>query len=137
MTLFNGFWLSELQLTILPFLFTKEILHNKSDFNQPKRILFSIVSLVGLGSFFNSNGKIRFLVLLDVQVGNSRLLLYKQRYSFQNKVRSYLSRYFENLQICNLFVTSKNKFSNSPIHDFKVLQNVFKIKKQGLKCFLK
>ena len=36
----------------------------------------------------------------------------------------------------NLFVTSKNEFSNSPIHEFKVLQNVFKIKKQGLKCFL-
>ena len=29
----------------------------------------------------------------------------------------------------NLFVTSKNEFSNSPIHEFKVLQNVFKIKK--------
>ena len=26
----------------------------------------------------------------------------------------------------NLFVTSKNKFSNSPIHEFKVLQNVSK-----------
>ena len=25
---------------------------------------------------------------------------------------------------------------NSPIHEFKVLQNVFNIKKQGLKCFL-
>ena len=32
----------------------------------------------------------------------------------------------------NLFVTSKIKFSNSPIHEFKELQ-----KKQGLKCFLK
>ena len=41
------------------------------------------------------------------------------------------------LLINNLFVTSKNEFSNSPIHEFKVLQNVFKIKKQGLKCFLK
>ena len=125
MTLLNGLWLSELQLTILPFLFkfvwtTKEKSYYITKV-KVKRILFSIVSLVGLGSFFNSNGKIRFLVLLDVQVGNSRLLLYKQRYSFQNKVRSYLSRYFENLQICNLFVTSKNKFSNSPIHEFKVL----------------
>ena len=27
------------------------------------------------------------------------------------------------------------QFSNSPILEFKVLQNVFKIKKQGLKCF--
>ena len=40
----------------------------------------------------------------------------------------------------NLFVTSKlwnHEFSNSPIHEFKVLQNVFKVfkmKKQGLKC---
>ena len=40
----------------------------------------------------------------------------------------------------NLFVTSKKRnheFSNSPIHEFKVLQNVSKMKKQGLKCFLK
>ena len=39
--------------------------------------------------------------------------------------------------IFNLFVTSKNEFSNSPIHEFKVLQNVLEIKKQGLKCLLK
>ena len=37
----------------------------------------------------------------------------------------------------NLFVTSKNEFSNSPIHEFKVLQNVFKIKKTRLKMFFK
>ena len=37
----------------------------------------------------------------------------------------------------NLFVTSKNETTNSPIHEFKVLQNVFKMKKQGLKCFFK
>ena len=37
----------------------------------------------------------------------------------------------------NLFVTSKNEFSNAPIHELKVLQNVFEIKKQGLKHFLK
>ena len=37
----------------------------------------------------------------------------------------------------NLFVTSKNDFSNSPIHEFKVLQNVFKIKKTRLKMFFK
>ena len=36
-----------------------------------------------------------------------------------------------------LFVTSKNEFSNSPIHKFKVLQNVFKIKKTSLKMFFK
>ena len=36
----------------------------------------------------------------------------------------------------NLFVTSKNESTNSPIHEFKVLQNFFKIKKQGSKCFL-
>ena len=41
-------------------------------------------------------------------------------------------------QVSNLFVTSKNKFSNSPIHEFKVLQNVlFKMKEQGLRLFLK
>ena len=39
------------------------------------------------------------------------------------------------LQTFNLFVTSKNETTNSPIHKFKVLQNVFKMKKQGLKCF--
>ena len=39
--------------------------------------------------------------------------------------------------VTNLFVTSKKELSNSPIHEFEVLQNVFKIKKQGLKCFLK
>ena len=33
-------------------------------------------------------------------------------------------------QISNLFMTSKNETTNSPIHEFKVLQNV-------LKCFLK
>ena len=35
----------------------------------------------------------------------------------------------------NLFVTSKNETTNSPIHqfyEFKVLQNVSKMKKQGL-----
>ena len=31
----------------------------------------------------------------------------------------------------NRFVTSKNEFSNPPIHKFKVLQNVFKIKKKN------
>ena len=36
----------------------------------------------------------------------------------------------------NLFVTSKNETTNFPIHEFKVLQNVFKIKNQDLKCFL-
>ena len=37
----------------------------------------------------------------------------------------------------NLFVTSENETTNSPIHQFKVLQNVSKMKKQDLKCFLK
>ena len=36
-----------------------------------------------------------------------------------------------------LFVTSKIEFSNSPILEFKVLQNAFKIKKQGLKYLFK
>ena len=35
----------------------------------------------------------------------------------------------------NLFLTSKNETTNSPIHEFKVLQNVFKMKKQDLKGF--
>ena len=44
--------------------------------------------------------------------------------------------YIDNLKSFNLFVTSKkNVTTNSPIHEFKVLQNAFKIKKQGLKCF--
>ena len=35
----------------------------------------------------------------------------------------------------NLFVTSKNETTNSPIYDFKVLANVFKMKKPGLNVF--
>ena len=36
----------------------------------------------------------------------------------------------------NLFVTSKNETTNSPIiHELKELQNVFKMKKQGLNYF--
>ena len=53
---------------------------------------------------------------------------------------SYILKTFQNLlksKIHNLFVTSKNEFSNSPIHEFKVLQNVFKIKKQRLKYTIK
>ena len=37
---------------------------------------------------------------------------------------------------CSWHQKTKKIFSNSPIHEFKVLQNVFKIKKQGLKCSL-
>ena len=37
----------------------------------------------------------------------------------------------------NLFVTSKNETTNSPIHKFEVLQIVFKMKKQGVECFFK
>ena len=40
------------------------------------------------------------------------------------------------IMVNNLFVTSKYETTNSPIHEFKALQNVFKMKKQGLK-FLK
>jgi hypothetical protein len=32
-------------------------------------------------------------------------------------------------------LTSKNETTNSPILEFKVLQNVFKMKKQGLNVF--
>ena len=38
------------------------------------------------------------------------------------------------VHLFNLFVTSKNEATNSPMHEFKVLQNVFK--NEGLKCFL-
>ena len=31
----------------------------------------------------------------------------------------------------NLFMTPKNEFSNSPIYEFEVLQNVFKNSSQG------
>jgi hypothetical protein len=51
----------------------------------------------------------------------------------QKKVRTQ----FRMHSIINLFVTSKIKFSNSPLHEFKVLQNVSKIKKEVLKCFFK
>ena len=37
--------------------------------------------------------------------------------------------------INNLFVTSKNETMNFTIHEFQELQNVFKMEKQGLKCF--
>ena len=43
---------------------------------------------------------------------------------------------FEAAEATNLFVTSKNGFFNSPILEFKVLQDVFKIKKR-LKMFFK
>ena len=36
-----------------------------------------------------------------------------------------------------LIVTSRIEISNSPILEFKVLQNAFKIKEQGLTYFLK
>ena len=45
--------------------------------------------------------------------------------------KAWIECYFFIKASFNLFVTSK---TNSPIHEFKVLQNVFKIKK-GLKCF--
>ena len=45
------------------------------------------------------------------------------------------SRILRKKEFYDLFVTSKNEATNSPIHQFKVLQNVFKMKKQGLKRF--
>ena len=47
-------------------------------------------------------------------------------YIYNRTVRSY-----------NLFVTSKNETMNSPIYKFKVLKNVFKMKKYVLECLLK
>ena len=38
---------------------------------------------------------------------------------------------------CSWHQKRKHEFSNSPTHEIKVLQNVFKMKKQGLECFLK
>ena len=43
---------------------------------------------------------------------------------------------YKHFSSSNLLVTSKNE-TNSPIHEFKVLQNVFKIKKTRLKMFFK
>ena len=40
------------------------------------------------------------------------------------------------LPICDIKKRNR-KFFNPPIHEFKVLQNVLKIKKEGLKSFLK
>ena len=56
-----------------------------------------------------------------------------------NFLKSAIHKSYENGEkyIFNLFVISKNEFTNSPIHESKVLQNVFRMKKQGLKCFLK
>ena len=45
------------------------------------------------------------------------------------------SRILRKKEFYNLFVTSKNEATNSLIHQFKVLQNVFKLKKQGLVVF--
>ena len=44
---------------------------------------------------------------------------------------------FKTTDFSNLLVTSKNEFSNFPIQELKLLQNVFKIKEIGLKCFKK
>ena len=49
----------------------------------------------------------------------------------------YFDPFFEQIKTNNLFVTSKIETTNSPINEFKVLPNVFKMKMQGLKCFLK
>ena len=62
--------------------------------------------------------------------GKSHALNIRSDSTLQNLAREKLFLTYSN----NLFVKSKNEFSNSPIHEFKVLQNVFKIKKQGLKC---
>ena len=37
-----------------------------------------------------------------------------------------------NILSCNLYMTSKNEVSNSPIHEFNVLRNVFKEKAQNV-----
>ena len=44
---------------------------------------------------------------------------------------------FQITNVCVLSTCSWHQNTNSPIHEFKMLQNVFKIKKQGLQCFLK
>ena len=49
--------------------------------------------------------------------------------SFTNlefRIYGFFSWIFIMQVIINLFVTSKNETTNSPIHEFKVLQNVFK-----------
>ena len=71
-----------------------------------------------------------FIFLLDVS------LLFESSKIMHNPTYTII-RNLEKILFCNLFVTSKNEFSNSPIYEFKVLQNVFKVKKQGLKFFFK
>ena len=44
---------------------------------------------------------------------------------------------FQITTVCVLLTCSWRQKTNSPIHEFKVLQNVFKIKQQGSKWFLK
>ena len=73
--------------------------------------------------------------------GKGKYELHKGMYE-QQKINQYIDKYEKSylikllgVDLFNLFVAPKNEATNSPIHEFIVLQNVFK--KEGLKCFLK
>ena len=61
--------------------------------------------------------------------------LHKESYKIIHQLCYLFANKNMNKHTNNLFVTSKTETTNSPIHEFKVLQKVFKMKKQGLKCF--
>ena len=73
-------------------------------------------------------------------LSNDKFLCFEEE-TFQQYVRAHhmfsrilnflFVQLFLEVTMSNLFVTSKNEFSDSPIHEFKVMQNVFKVKKQG------
>ena len=52
-------------------------------------------------------------------------------------INTALHLYYSYFKLIALFATSKIEISNSPILEFKALQNAFKIKKQGWKYFSK
>ena len=57
---------------------------------------------------------------------------YPEHYSAKRKMLRKAIWHLLNLKIgtYNLFMTSKDEFSNSPIHKLKMLQNVFKTKEK-------
>ena len=98
---------------------------------------WSSIHSISISCFLNS---LRKLYCFDAKFRdhsiNNRLI--RSNHESTNHV---FSNFFTNISH-NLFVTSKNKTTNSQIHEFKVLQNVFyfiffKMKRKGLKCFVK
>ena len=73
------------------------------------------------------------------EIGKSGIAYRKcDKYRLKDSARKHLEDMWvvkDGRKVCfNLFVIKENETANSPIHEFKVLQNVFKMKKQGLKC---